>query len=546
MAEYKVIFRTDIDNPDSQHGITWEQGCPLMFEAIQISRETESGKAFLQTKVKNLSGAIASSFKAKLTCHYKDGSTEEFEIELLDADIAPCGECAPKPIALSRGDAVYAEAFVLSVGMSGKDWVSTAAACPLPKRRSLALPVDALNERISLLRERGCKKACEAAPYSYVEHDEWSQCTCGQVSIGCRVCPSCGLRLTGIEETESEEFLKEAIEKRTDRLEKAAEEKKRQEAKARVRAKKWAVIGASAAAVLVCITLYFSWMLPDVIQPAASYSEASKMLEEQEYGAAYGMFIELGDYSDSRDQARAAASGLLDTGEYDAAIKAFQNLAECEDSAEKVEEAENGLRFAKASELVSRNEYADAIAMLTSMSNHTTESSALLDEAYGKDAERLFHSDDIRSAVECIESMESKTWEVNKIMEEIASFESKYGKWLGKWCYSDEAEYSDTTGKWIYDQKDIEITITAKYSDGLELCVKKGDGSSVADKAYELKKASEVNTSSYELGIEGEDRLVLTDTHTRFLTGVAEGEIEEMFPGGSYSKTLSKVDGGWY
>lgn len=546
MAEYKVIFRADVDHPNDQHGITWEQGCPLMFEAIQISRETESGKAFLQTKVRNLSGAIVSSFKAKLTCHYKDGSTEKFEIEPLDADIAPCGEYALKPIALSRGDAAYAEAFVLSVDMSDGNWTSTATACPLPRRNPLALSADALNERISLLRERGCNKPCEAAPYSYVEHDEWSQCPCGQVSIGCRACPSCGLRLARVEETESEEFLKEAIEKRAARLEKAAEEKKRQQIETRTKTRKLTMIGGSIAAVLACITLFFNWILPDVIQPAVSYSEASKMLEEQGYGEAYGMFIELGDYNDSRDKAHAAASGLLGAGEYDAAIKAFQNLAEYEDSAEKVEEAENGLRFVKAKELVSLQKYADAIGVLTCITKRTTESSALLDEAYGKDAERLFRSGDIGSAVERIESMESKTWEVNKIMEEIASFESKYGKWLGKWCYSDEAEYSDTTGEWVYDQKDIEITITAKYSDGLELCVKKGDGSSVADKAYELKKTSEEKASSYELGIEGEDRLVLTDTHTRFLTDVAEGEIEETFPGGRYRKTLSKIDGGWY
>ncbi len=68
--------------------------------------------------------------------------------------------------------------------------------------------------------------------------------------------------------------------------------------------------------------------------------------------------------------------------------------------------------------------------------------------------------------------MGNETWEAYKIMEEISSFESKYGKWLSKWCYSDKAKYDDAAGKWVYDEKDIEITITAKYSDGLELCVK--------------------------------------------------------------------------
>lgn len=418
MAEYKVIFRTDIDHPDSQHPIAWEQGCPLMLEAIQISRDTESGRAFLQTKVRSLSGTTIPSFKAKLTCHYKDGSTEEFKIEPLDADIAPCGEYAPKPIALSRGDAVYAEAFVLSVGMSDKDWVSTATACPLPRRNPLALSADALNERISLLRERGSEKACEAAPYSYMERDGWSQCPCGQVSIGCRVCPSCGLRLSGIEETESEEFLKEAIEKRADRLEKAAEEKKQQEAKARVRTKKWAIIGGSAAAVLVCATLYFNWMLPDVIKLAASYSEALRLYEAKEYEAAYEAFDGLGDYRDAKQKAEETQTSLLDgrytlavklliEDKYDEAIEAFQELDGYKESAEKIEEAKRERSRSSRSEKIASSEFDSANASRQPQS----------DEDVGKDMaivrEYLAHvgesSDQIKSEYDIFENDSSYT-----------------------------------------------------------------------------------------------------------------------------------------
>ena len=257
MAEYKVIFRADTDHPYDQHVITWEQGCPLMFEAIQISRETESGKAFLQTKVRNLSGAIASSFKARLTCHYKDGSTEEFETEPLDADIAPCGEYALKPIALSRGDAAHAEALVLSVDTSDGNWTSTATACPLPRRSPLALSADALNERISQLRERGCNKPCEAAPYSYVEHDGWSQCPCGQISIGCRVCPSCGLRFGNDTTIENGDFLEEAALERAQKTKDAEEAKAERNSKLKRSFKRWGLIGGAVAVLLVCaVSIY--------------------------------------------------------------------------------------------------------------------------------------------------------------------------------------------------------------------------------------------------------------------------------------------------
>lgn len=546
MSEYKVIFRVDIDHSDNQHEITWEQGCPLMFEAIQVSRDVESGKAFLQTKVRNLSNTVIPSFEAKLACHYKDGSTEEFKIEPLDADIAPYGEYVIKPIVLSKGDAINAEAFIVLVSIGNKDWKSSTDADPLPKRKLLTLSKEALAERALLLQERGCNKASEAASYSCVEYDSWVQCSCGQASTECFTCPACGLRLSGIQETENSEFLKKSIAKRIVQLKETVEEKKRQEKKTKAKTKKLTIIGVLIAVVVTFVMAYFSWILPNVLQPANSYSEATRLLENQEYNSAYEIFIELEDYNDSRDQAHAAASGLLSKGEYDAAIKAFKNLSEYADSAEKVEEAENGSRFIKASKLASNQNYADAIAMLTSMTKHTTESSALLSEAYGKDAERLFRSGSIRSAVEYIDNMGDKTWETNKIMEEIDSFERKYGKWLGKWCYSDKKKYNDGAGKWVYDQKDIEITITAKYSDGLELCVKSGDGSDTGDKAYELKKINREGKLSYELRIDGEDKLVLADTHTRILTNVGGEQIEETFPGGNYRKTLSKVDSGWY
>ena len=357
MADYKVVFRADAEHPDSEHAITWERGCPLMFEVIQIARDTESGKAFLQTKVRNLSGAAVLSFKAKLVSHYKDGSREEFETEPLDADIAPWGEYSPKPIALSRGDAVYAEAFILSVSMEKRGWESENNALPLPTNDLLVLSADALNERISLLRERGCRKACETSPYSYTEHAGWSQCPCGQVVMECKTCPACGLRLTGIMETEDGEFLKNAIGERAAR----AEIKKQQDAERKAKAKRRAIIGGTVAAVLVCVTLFFGWVLPDVIQPANSYSEAARLLEAKEYEGAYNAFAELGSYRDALDKAEKAKAGLLDAkyssavkllveDKYDEAIKAFQELDGYKESAEKIEEAKKERSLSSKSE----------------------------------------------------------------------------------------------------------------------------------------------------------------------------------------------------
>ena len=66
------------------------------------------------------------------------------------------------------------------------------------------------------------------------------------------------------------------------------------------------------------------------------------------------------------------------------------------------------------------------------------------------------------------------------------------------------------------------------------------DGFDAGDKVYELKKINKEGKQSYELSINGADRLVLADTHTRVLTYIGEGQIEETFPQGKLSKNTFK------
>lgn len=174
MSDYKVVFRTDAENAES--GITWERGCPLLLEAVQVSRNTETGAAFLQTKIRNLSASIVESFHMELTCTYQDGSSETFETEPLDADIPPCGEHTPKPVKLAKGNAVRAWGRILSANGSQSHWQSSSDPEPLPLREKLELSSAALRERTLQLGELGCSKASDAAPYACVEQDRWTQC----------------------------------------------------------------------------------------------------------------------------------------------------------------------------------------------------------------------------------------------------------------------------------------------------------------------------------------------------------------------------------
>ena len=41
MANFKVVFRSDNQGADTSPG--WEPGCPLLVNAVQVSRNTDTG-----------------------------------------------------------------------------------------------------------------------------------------------------------------------------------------------------------------------------------------------------------------------------------------------------------------------------------------------------------------------------------------------------------------------------------------------------------------------------------------------------------------------
>lgn len=207
MGAYKVIFRAD-KSADSQNRITWEQGCPLMFDAVQISRHTETGVAFLQAKLRNIGADAVTSFKSEITCRFKDGSAQEFTIEPLDADMPPGGFYEIKPIELPRGDAVSTDASVKSAITESGEWRTSTNPARIPEGTRLELSEAALKERTLELEEHGCKMSEFAAPFAVEVHDSWTMCACSQPNVGTERCVECGLTLQPYDKScESEEAL---------------------------------------------------------------------------------------------------------------------------------------------------------------------------------------------------------------------------------------------------------------------------------------------------------------------------------------------------
>lgn len=343
MSDYKVVVRltSDATSPDNQ--TKWSPGCPIMLEAIQISRNTATGRAFLQARVRNISTSEVESFKAKLQCTFSDGSTDQFEVNPLDADVSPWRDYTLPPIELPRGDAISADAAIVSTCYAGGTNIACDKPASLPFRSKLELSETALKERTAQLAEIGCTKAEAAAPYRTDEHESWTLCSCGQVSLGYKTCPSCGLPFGRHGEIEDCAILERGANERARLL----REKKEADAKRTARKRLWA---RKTCAVILSVAAvggagFFAY--ENLIFPAGRYDEAVRLAQSGQYLNAVKIFEELGTYRDSSQQAQsfraqwqektiadnyAKAIDLLESGEAEEALTLFGGHSEYEDT----------------------------------------------------------------------------------------------------------------------------------------------------------------------------------------------------------------------
>lgn len=194
MSGFKVVYR--IDPTDDTPEITWEEGCPLLLDALQIARNTDTGEAYVQTRFLNISDEKINSFKVTITVVYGDGSEENLCLNPLDADIFSGMTYSARPVVLSAGDAIAARVKVEIVCRDSGQWVSHLPLSKVRRPCALSLSSTALEERVRELRELGCKDSRKASLYSIERNDGWTLCPCGQVNVGTKHCVSCGLDLS--------------------------------------------------------------------------------------------------------------------------------------------------------------------------------------------------------------------------------------------------------------------------------------------------------------------------------------------------------------
>lgn len=216
MASYKVIFRAD-ENTTGRDALLWEPPCPVMLSAVQISRNTQTSKAYLQIKVLNISNEELKSVYGKSIIKYEDGASEEIYFEDLDVDVLPeHRDAALKPMALSRGDAVSATVAISQVITENGKWVSSGSASAFPQGLPLSLSEKAREERNRKLEEAGIRGG--AHDFAVQDHSSWWVCSCGQANVGLETCCACGASKTVLQSVEDERELIASANARVDEI----------------------------------------------------------------------------------------------------------------------------------------------------------------------------------------------------------------------------------------------------------------------------------------------------------------------------------------
>ena len=303
MANFKVVFRSDNQGADTSPGL--EPGCPLLVNAVQVSRNTDTGQCYLQLKLSNISGATVDSFKLQADVSYVDGASETVELNPLDADVQPAKTHRPEPVSLAGSQITNVIVRVLSVSQPEIEWHAEAGSepGPIPVGTELVLDKKATAERAKSLEE--LYKDSSKYRHAVTLDNTWWVCSCGMPNVDRDRCCRCDLSKDYLVALEDEQSLIARCEER--RIRTAKRKRKR-------------LIASASFIIAVVAALAILFFTTDVIVPNASYNAAARLLSEKNYDSAYSAFLKLGTYRGSDQAAQEcalqAAQSALDSEEF--------------------------------------------------------------------------------------------------------------------------------------------------------------------------------------------------------------------------------------
>ena len=309
MSKYKIVFRNA--NP------SWQELCPVRVLAVQVSRDTETGACFLQTKIVNVSTKPISRIEFTVGLEGEGGETETVDFSLLDADLPACEVLRPKAVRIKLSVITGSRAVVTRADgeTSFGDPIDIDSPAPL------ALNGVEESERDVLLSEMGADTFKCSGVHS--EHDGWWQCGCGAVNLKRGTCWNCGAVREKLADLEDAAFLDESRRNRVyktsvailekgnkkeaeaakESLEKLAEQgygdsgEKAREVDAKIanlskRRKKIAV--ATVAGIVLLAVIVAISPLPSMLEARADMKAEQEVIDSK----SIGQTVELGTYSE--------------------------------------------------------------------------------------------------------------------------------------------------------------------------------------------------------------------------------------------------------
>lgn len=303
MANYKVVFRDD--NP------AWQHGFPLKIEVVQVARDTETQRTFLQIKVRNVSNERIEAVGIDARVTSSDDSIETASFSTLDAGVVPGGVWTPDAHELANPDVVRADAVVVRAG----NMRSFEPAEIMPQQIQLSLSTEAMRAREAELTAAGI--ASKRLIYRLHEGDGWWICSCGMLNVGRDTCVRCKAPKKLLEKLDDEEWLEERdrelkyqkasgilaannaskmkeaqneFEGLGDYRDSAELAKRCADAIGRTKKRTKTLALAALGAVVVCVAAFL--IATKIVIPQVKYNEALALYEDGSYEAAYEAFGE--------------------------------------------------------------------------------------------------------------------------------------------------------------------------------------------------------------------------------------------------------------
>ncbi len=360
-SDFKVVLR-DYFNSDSTC-LRWEEGCPVVPAAVQVSRNRGTSEEHLQLRFRNISSKIVNEFTWEASISFADGTVQELRETHLDADIRPGAVFDVNPIVLENVKTTSVEVRIVAVESGRKHWTAEGQLTSLLPRATLGWDEELLAQRYAYL----CKGKGLDAKGSQVR---WT-CSCGGSGVGMQSCYACGKQsplaaalLDGkVQEREcywlcacgepnverdrcwSCEYLKDDLveSESIDRVRTFAAQRV---AETQHRRKKAVTIGVSVVTALAVVGVVFFAIVNPIIQKNDAYQAARRHMAQSNYATAAALLEGL-EWQDSEELYRMCSYevGIRDeaSDRPESALDAFRAAIPYKDAEARAEQLEIAL-----------------------------------------------------------------------------------------------------------------------------------------------------------------------------------------------------------